>query len=78
MGCGLIKINEAPKQMGVLMIPDTAKKKPKQGVILAAGAKCEIVKEGDEVIYDEYSGREVEIDNERYILVRETELLIIL
>lgn len=74
----LIKINDAPEKMGVLFIPDTAKKKPKQGVIVAVGNTCTIAKVNDEAIYEEFSGREVEINGERFILVRETELLIIL
>lgn len=67
-----------------IYLPETAKEKPMQGEVIAAGpGKYDdegnrtpvSVKKGDKVIYGKYSGTEVEIDGEKYVIVRESELL---
>lgn len=65
-----------------LYIPDTAKEKPQQGVVAAAGPgkKDEPmeVKTGDTVLYGKYSGTEVTVDGKKYLIVRQSDILAIL
>jgi len=66
-----------------LYIPDTAKEKPQRGVVLAVGpgrvengTKIDMtVKAGDAVLYGKYSGTEVTLDNEEYMIMRESDIL---
>ncbi|MBR1573267.1 MAG: co-chaperone GroES [Bacteroidales bacterium] len=65
-----------------LYIPDTAKEKPQQGTVVAAGPgkKDEPmeVKVGDTVLYGKYSGTEVTVDDKKYLIVRQSDILAIL
>ncbi|MDD1523967.1 co-chaperone GroES [Riemerella anatipestifer] len=65
-----------------IIIPDTAKEKPQEGVVVAVGAgkKDEpmTVKVGDKVLYGKYSGTELKLDGKGYLIVREGDLLGIL
>jgi chaperonin GroES len=72
------------KVKGGIIIPDTAKEKPQKGKIVAAGpGKTSeegklipmAVKVGDTVLYGKYSGTEITIDNEEYLIVRESDIL---
>jgi len=75
------------KQQGGIIIPDTAKEKPQQGEVVAVGpgkvadsgelVKME-VKVGDKVLYGKYSGTDVTVDNEDYLIVRESDILAVL
>ena len=68
-----------------LVIPDTAKEKPQEGVVLAVGPgrwedgkRVELdVKEGDIVLYSKYGGTEVEYNNEEYLVLSARDLLAI-
>ncbi len=81
----VIKPSEAQdKTAGGIFLPDTAKEKPQIGKILWVGpGKVQedgkrtpmSVKKGDEVIYGKYTGNEIEIDGEKYVIVREADLL---
>ena len=80
----VVKASEDTEQMrGGLYIPDTAKEKPQQGEIIAAGpGKYEdgklvpmSVKVGDKVLYGKYSGTEITLDNEQYLILRESDVL---
>jgi chaperonin GroES len=80
----MIKALEETEQMrGGLFIPDTAKEKPQQGEIIAVGpgryeknvrVPMEL-KVGDKVLYGKYSGTEVTIDTEQYLILRESDVL---
>ncbi len=65
-----------------IIIPDTAKEKPQQGVVIAVGPgkKDEpmTVKEGDKVLYGKYSGSELNIDGSHYLIMRESDIFAIL
>ena len=65
-----------------IYIPDTAKEKPQQGVVLAAGPgkKDEPmeVKVGDNVLYGKYAGTEVTVDGKTYLIVKQSDILAIL
>lgn len=79
----LIQPKEAEtKTASGLYIPDTAKEKPSEGKVLAVGPgkKDEHmeVKVGDEVIYGKYSGTEVTVDDVKYLIVKQSDILAIL
>ncbi|HNU08587.1 MAG TPA: co-chaperone GroES [Pyrinomonadaceae bacterium] len=74
----------AEKTAGGLFIPDSAKEKPQEGEIIAAGAgkykengerQTLDVKAGDRVLFGKYSGSEIKIDGEEFLIMREDEIL---
>jgi chaperonin GroES len=75
--------DEAEQMRGGLYIPDTAKEKPQQGEVIAAGpGKYEdgklvpmTVKVGDKVLYGKYSGTEISLDGDQYLILRESDVL---
>ncbi len=80
-----VLIKPAPaeeKTAGGIIIPDTAKEKPLQGEVLAAGngTKDEemVLKAGDTVLYGKYAGTEVELDGEKYLIMRQGDVLAVL
>jgi chaperonin GroES len=82
----VVKAMEDAEQMrGGLYIPDTAKEKPQEGEVVAVGpGKFEDgkrvdmeLKVGDKVLYGKYSGTEVTVDNEQYLILRESDVLAI-
>ena len=76
----LVEPMEAEEKTAV--IPDTAKEKPQQGVVVAVGPgkKDEpmTVKEGDKVLYGKYSGSELNINGSHYLIMRESDIFAIL
>ena len=80
-----VLIKPAPaeeKTAGGLIIPDTAKEKPLQGEVLATGngTKDEemVLKAGDCVLYGKYAGTEVEIEGEKYLIMRQSDVLAVM
>jgi chaperonin GroES len=81
------RLEEAEQVVGGIIIPDTAKEKPQQGKVIAAG-KGKVkedgkvlpldVKEGDTILFGKYSGQEIKIDGEEYLILREDEVLAVL
>jgi chaperonin GroES len=69
------------KTAGGIIIPDTAKEKPQKGTVVAAGPgkKDEpvTVQVGDTVLYGKYSGTEISIEGEDYLIMRESDILAI-
>ena len=75
---------EEDQQVGGIIIPDTAKEKPQQGKIIAAG-KGKVrddgtltpldVKAGDTVLFGKYTGQEIKLDGVEYLIMREDEVL---
>jgi chaperonin GroES len=70
-----------------IYLPDTAKEKPQQGEVMAVGNGKVTedgktipmnVKTGDKILYGKYSGTEVKIDGEEYLIIKESEILAIL
>ena len=79
----LVEPKEAQtKTVSGLYIPDTAKEKPQEGKVIAAGPgkKDEPmeVKVGDEVIYGKYAGTEVTVEDKKYLIVKQSDILAIL
>jgi chaperonin GroES len=81
------RIEEGEQKVGGIIIPDTAKEKPQQGKVLAAGnGKTKDdgkripldVKEGDTILFGKYSGQEIKIDGEEHLIMREDEVLAVL
>jgi chaperonin GroES len=77
-------LEETEQMKGGLYIPDTAKEKPQQGEIVAVGPgrvsdegkRIEIdLKVGDRVIYGKYSGTEVTVSDQEYLILRESDVL---
>jgi len=75
------------KKQGTIIIPDTVKEKPMHGEVVAvgpgkisdSGQKVSMeVKKGDKVLYGKYSGTEVTVDGNEYLIVRESDILAIL
>ena len=83
----VVKALEDTEQMrGGLFIPDTAKEKPQQGEIIAVGpgrfekdvrVPMEL-KVGDKVLYGKYSGTEVTLDDDQYLILRESDVLAVI
>ena len=75
----LVKPAQDEEKVGGIIIPDTAKEKPQRGSIVAAGngTKDEemILKVGDVVLYGKYSGTEIELDGEKYLMMRQSDVL---
>ena len=70
------------KTIGGIIIPDTAKEKPSKGEVIATGngTKDEemIVKVGDTVLYGKYAGQELEFEGEKYLIMRQSDILAVL
>jgi len=78
------RIEEEEKTKGGIIIPDTAKEKPMEGKIIAAGKGKVLedgkirpldVKAGDRILFAKYSGTEVKIDGEEHLIMREDDIL---
>ena len=78
------RLDEQEQMRGGIFIPDTAREKPQQGEVIAAGEgkfrddgsrQPLDVKAGDRVLFGKYSGSEVKIDGEEYLIMREDEIL---
>lgn len=67
------------KTIGGIIIPDTAKEKPLKGEVVAVGngTKDEemVLKLGDQVLYGKYAGTELEIEGEKYLIMRQSDVL---
>jgi chaperonin GroES len=78
------RIEEGEQKVGGIIIPDTAKEKPQQGKVIAAGTgkvrddgtrQLPDVKAGDLILFGKYSGQEIKLDGEEYVIMREDEVL---
>lgn len=70
------------KTIGGIIIPDSAKEKPLRGEVLAVGngTKDEqmVLKTGDQVLYGKYAGTELEFEGEKYLIMRQSDVLAVL
>jgi chaperonin GroES len=78
------RLDEGEQNVGGIIIPDTAKEKPQQGTVIAAGAgkirddgtrQLPDVRAGDRILFGKYSGQEVRLDGEDYLIMREEDVL---
>ena len=81
------RLDEGEQKVGAIIIPDTAKEKPQQGRVIAAG-NCKTkddgkrlpldVKAGDRILFGKYSGQEIKLDGEEYLIMREDDVLAVI
>jgi len=81
------RIDEGEQKIGGIIIPDTAKEKPQQGKVIAAG-KGKVkddgkvvpmdVKKGDLILFGKYGGQEIKLDGQEYLIMREEEVLAVI
>jgi chaperonin GroES len=78
------RIDEGEQQVGGIIIPDSAKEKPQQGKVVAAGAgkltddgkRIPLdVKAGDVILFGKYAGQETKLDRDEFLILREDEVL---
>jgi len=81
------RLEEGEQKIGGIIIPDTAKEKPQQGKVIAAGngkvnddgKRIPLdVKAGDLILFGKYTSQEVKIDGEEYLIMREDEVLAVM
>jgi chaperonin GroES len=81
------RTQEEEKTKGGIIIPDTAKEKPLEGLVVAVGSGKSLkngkqvpldVKAGDKVLFGKYSGTEVKVDGEELVLLREDDVLAVI
>ncbi len=70
------------KTVGGIIIPDSAKEKPLKGNVVAVGEGTKdekmVLKKGDTVLYGKYAGTEIELENEQYLIMRQSDVLAII
>ena len=81
------RIEESEQKVGGIIIPDSAKEKPQQGKVVGVGLGkpdkdgkriALDVKDGDTILFGKYSGQEVRVDGEDYLIMREDEVLAVI
>ena len=74
-------VKEGEIKKGGIIIPDSAKEKPQRGTVKAVGNgtkdEAMVVKPGDTVLYGKYSGTEIEVDDKKYLMMRQSDILAI-
>ena len=74
----LVEQLEEEEKVGTIIIPDSAKEKPRMAKVIAVGTDeelQELIKEGDTIIYSKYSGDELKIDDKEYLIVQRSDIL---
>jgi len=78
------RLEEGEQKVGGIIIPDSAKEKPQQGKVIAAGTgkvkddgtrQAPDVKAGDLILFGKYSGQEIKLDGQEYLIMKEDEVL---
>jgi chaperonin GroES len=81
------RLEEGEQQVGGIIIPDTAKERPQQGKVMAAGSgkvnddgKRVLldVKGGDQILFGKYAGQEIKLDGQEYLIMKEDEVLAVI
>ena len=81
------RLEEGEQTIGGIIVPDSAKEKPQRGKVFAVGQgkvrddgsrQPPDVKDGDTILFGKYSGQEIKIDGEDYLIMREDEVLAVL
>jgi len=81
------RIDEGEQNVGGIIIPDTAKEKPQQGKVIAAGnGKVKDdrkripldVKAGDRILFGKYAGQEIKLDGKEYLIMKEDDVLAVI
>ena len=78
------RVESEARSAGGIIIPDTAKEKPLEGIVIAVGAGKRLedgsriapeVKEGDRVLFGKYAGTEIKVDGEEHMILQESDIL---
>jgi chaperonin GroES len=81
------RLEEGEQQVGGIIIPDTAKEKPQQGTVIAAGngklnedgKRIPLdVKAGDRILFGKYAGQEIKLDGQEYFIMKEDDVLAVI
>src|ERR1700736_2679331 len=81
------RLDEGEQQVGGIIIPDTAKEKPQQGTVIAAGngklneegKRIPLdVKAGDRILFGKYAGQEIKLDGQEYFIMKEDDVLAVI
>ena len=81
------RLEESEQKIGGIIIPDTAKEKPQQGTVIAAGngkvnddrKRIPLdVKAGDRILFGKYAGQEITLDGEEYFIMKEDDVLAVI
>jgi chaperonin GroES len=81
------RVEETESKIGSLYVPDSAKEKPQHAEVIACGAGFQLkdgrrvaldVKAGDKILYGKYSGAEIDLGGDSYLVLRESEILAVL
>ena len=81
------RLEEGEQKVGGIIIPDSAKEKPQQGKVIAVGIgkvkddgtrQAPDVKAGDLILFGKYSGQEIKLDGEDYLIMKEDEILAVI
>ena len=81
------RLEEGEQQIGGIIIPDTAKEKPQQGTVIAVGNGTANdngkripldVKAGDRILFGKYSGQEITLDGQEYLIMKEDDVLAVI
>jgi chaperonin GroES len=81
------RVEEGEQRVGGIIIPDSAKEKPQEGRVIAAGNGKTTeegkrlpldVKAGDSILFGKYSGQEIKLDGQEYLIMREDEVLAVI
>jgi len=72
---------EESKSKSVIILPDTAKEKPRRGKVVEVGTDEELaekIKVGDKIVYAKFSGDEVELENKKYLIISRSDILAVI
>lgn len=72
------QIQEEEEKVGSIIIPDTAKEKPRMAKVIAVGTDEDLqeqIKVGDTIIYSKYSGDEIKVDDKEYLIIQRGDIL---
>ena len=81
------RLEEGEQTIGGIIVPDSAKEKPQRGKVFAVGQgkvrddgsrQQPDVKDGDTILFGKYSGQDIKVDGEEYLIMREEEVLAVL
>ena len=83
----ITRVEQVEQKKGAIIIPDSAKEKPSEGLVVSVGAGKRLddgtviapdVKAGDHILFGKYSGSEVTVDDTEYLILREDEILAVI
>ncbi len=72
------QVKETEDKVGSIIVPDTAKEKPRMAKVVAVGTDedlKELIKVGDTILYSKYSGDEIKVDDKEYLIVQRSDIL---